>query len=711
MSKRSLLPACALLALGLSMAAVAATAYAAPLPASTSSPGSWPSLEAQLARDHVPAGSALEKLIASNQDFQLLRPEEAADKIAVPLWLRVLWRKRHPEGNYTAADGTGGYPLVLHETHEWMVHHPDLQAVIESAGPAEKAKKPSAPGVGVGGDLNISGTQPFPRSESDIRINYWDPSRIVAASNNIIGGSGLAIYYSHDGGATWGRTALPVTFGQDKFHSDPAVDWTSDGTVWATTIGVTGDSTDLTLHLRSFKSVDNGATWAADATVSGDSQDAADKNMMWVDHSGTSPHKDNIYVIWHNFGAVYVSHHSPGGGWSDPLQISRGETVGTGIGGDIKTDAAGNVYAYWPDTGSRKIYFSRSADGGQSFSKPVAIGSTYQSFQTFIPAQNERGVLTYVSSGTYVSGKSTLLFAVWTDLYGGTNCRTPSDDPQGNVNSTCKTRIWFTRSTNTGKTWTKPRMLNNQTSRNDQFAPWLAVDPTSGATGVIYYDTVGQTRTAVNVFYLGSTNGGATFLAPVRISTAPSDQADPDDGNQFGDYNSLSAFGGSFFPSWTDRRGNVEEEIWTAPLTFPKTAVACRTVNLFAESVGNGVASVVVPQGATETQLSLWHRRNFVSGLNGGSLQVAVDGGPAAPLPAAAILSGAPLGSSSGAASKALDLSPVNTLINLDAACRAATGGDCGGHSLRLSFSAGADASATGDAWFLDDAAVTSCAP
>src|SRR5688572_31946647 len=45
-----------------------------------------------------------------------------------------------------------------------------------------------------------------------------------------------------------------------------------------------------------------------------------------------------------------------------------------------------------------------------------------------------------------------------------------------------------------------------------------------------------------------------------------------DSGNQFGDYNSLSAHANKFFPSWTDRRNNAKEEIWTAPINATSTA-------------------------------------------------------------------------------------------------------------------------------------------
>jgi hypothetical protein len=72
--------------------------------------------------------------------------------------------------------------------------------------------------------------------------------------------------YSIDSGATWGQTTLPLATG-DAFHSDPTVDWTSNGTAWSTTIGI--NSTGTTLKIRAYLSTDGGATWALDNTFSG----------------------------------------------------------------------------------------------------------------------------------------------------------------------------------------------------------------------------------------------------------------------------------------------------------------------------------------------------------------------------------------------------------------------------------------------------------
>ena len=534
----------------------------------------WPSLDEQLSRDRVPAGSALAKLIAQNQDLQLLRSDEANDKVGVPPWLRVLWRKSHPEGDYSAANPTGGYPLAIKDVYEWMVHHPDLRPGEPAPeGAAEPAKDASS-----GADIRISGDEFDPRAESDLRVNFWDPSRIIASSNNLSSAGLMAIHYSGDGGETWAQSSLPAV-AEDTFQSDPAVDWTSDGTAWAAAIGVVLGGDDLVLRLRTFRSSNGGASWQADDTASGE-QTGADRQMIWTDHSETSPFKDNVYVIWHNGALIYVNHRAgAGGAWGEPVRVSGGETV-YGIGSDIKTNGAGTVFTFWPDPALRKIFFSRSTNGGASFSKPIKIASTFDAFIMPIPAQVRRGAPLYVSSAAFQSGKKNLVYAVWTDLTGARGCTSASFEPYGNVESPCKTRIWFTRSTDGGVRWAKPRMLNNQASKNDQFMPALAVDDTTGGLHLIYFDTIGETRTTVNVWYQSSFDDGLHWSAPLRITSEPSDGAASLNGFQFGDYNSLSGINGTFFPSWTDRRGDkVREEIWTAKIVSTKSA-ACRATEL-----------------------------------------------------------------------------------------------------------------------------------
>ncbi len=529
----------------------------------------WPTLSQQLQAGAVEPRSALAALIAANQDFSLLLPEETKDKIRIPLWLRVLWRRAHPEMVYSASDPTGGYPLVLKEAHEWMLTHQDLVP-----GPAEKDAAPE-PGAkaAVNGEQRISGFQAAARSESDIRVNYWDPMKIVAASNNISNGGSQAQFYSLDGGATWGQTTLPLITG-DAFHSDPTVDWTSDGTAWSTTIGINSSATSL--RMRAYKSTDNGVTWTFDATFSG-SQTSADKQIMWVDHSATSPYKDNIYVIWHNGAPAFINRRTgPAGSWQTPVQVSGAESTGTAIGADVKTNASGDVFGFWPATGNRKVFVVKSTNGGVSYGVPVHIATTFGSFSLGVPSFNGRRPLMYVSAGAYRTAFKDLVYATWTDLTGASGCNSAANEPGSNVASTCRTRIWFSRSTNGGATWSPPTMINNQESLNDQFNQWMVVDETTGAMGIVYYDTVGDPgRKKADVWYQSSYDDGVTWLPAVKLTSASTDEtaAGADSGNQFGDYNGLSGIAGQFFPSWTDRRNNLREEIWTAKVTDTICAV------------------------------------------------------------------------------------------------------------------------------------------
>lgn len=89
----------------------------------------WPSLEEQLEASRVIPGSALERLIRENQDFDLLTPEEAPDdKLRLPLWIRVYWHKQHPEIKPAPGDPTRGYPLALRDIYIWMLEHQDLKS-------------------------------------------------------------------------------------------------------------------------------------------------------------------------------------------------------------------------------------------------------------------------------------------------------------------------------------------------------------------------------------------------------------------------------------------------------------------------------------------------------------------------------------------------------------------------------------------------------
>ena len=417
-------------------------------------------------------------------------------------------------------------------------------------------------------DLRLSGAQTSAQTESDVRFNYGNPSQIAGASNNA-GGSSLTVFWSSDSGATWSQTNLPTVTGSgDAFQSDPTMDWTSDGTAWSIAVGVNAAVTNL--QIRAFKSTDGGASWTFDATISG-AQTATDKPNLWVDHSASSPHRDNIYALWWDSGPTYVARRTgPSGSWQAPQQVSGTETSGGSDGGDIKTNTFGDVFAFWPSEGTQELYVAKSTNGGVNFGTPVKIAATFGSFKNWPPAQDSRGCLLYITAAAYRTATRDEVYACWADLDGGSGCNSPSDEPGSDVTSACKIRIWFARSTDGGATWGAPVKINDQTSKNDQFFPRLALDETTGDLMVVYYDTVNDPgRLQTDVWMQTSSDGGVTWRPAVQVTSAESNEttagANP---NQYGDYIGLTGYAGAYFACWTDSRNGVEE-IWGAPLIQP----------------------------------------------------------------------------------------------------------------------------------------------
>ena len=85
-----------------------------------------PALNAQIKDANASKGSRLERLIRENQEFELLAPDEFEDKFSYPLWLRVWWRKQHPEVQLPAENPGGAYPEVLSQLSKRIKANPEL---------------------------------------------------------------------------------------------------------------------------------------------------------------------------------------------------------------------------------------------------------------------------------------------------------------------------------------------------------------------------------------------------------------------------------------------------------------------------------------------------------------------------------------------------------------------------------------------------------
>ena len=114
-------------------------------------------------------------------------------------------------------------------------------------------------------------------------------------------------------------------------------------------------------------------------------------------------------------------------------------------------------------------------------------------------------------------------------------------------------------------------------------------------------------------------NGGANFLAPVRVSDGVSDEdrADPDN-NDYGDYTGIAAFGGSAFAVWGDNSnstgdnpgGNATFDVYVDRVILTSTGGQIVTA-----TGGGGVDTYVVQLDASGTFLQVWENDPTLAGL------------------------------------------------------------------------------------------------
>ena len=84
-----------------------------------------PTVNDQVKQSGASAQSELAKMIRANQDFELLQDEEFEDEFPIPPWLRVAWRKQHPEVQLPAKHPGAVYPEVLSQVYKRMKANPN----------------------------------------------------------------------------------------------------------------------------------------------------------------------------------------------------------------------------------------------------------------------------------------------------------------------------------------------------------------------------------------------------------------------------------------------------------------------------------------------------------------------------------------------------------------------------------------------------------
>jgi PKD repeat protein len=388
----------------------------------------------------------------------------------------------------------------------------------------------------------VSGSQ----AEVGVAINPTNPANMIIAPVDLSSGAPQThtVWVSQDAGATWSAVSIPLPPNAVS-GADPSVVFNNQGNAVFAHLAAPSSSPSGPFFVSTAVSTDGGKTWLA-AAVDGPTGVADDRPFLAVGPSG--------YVLtWTKSGSVQASSSSDGLIWSPSV------TVGTGkknVDAHAAVSPSGAVYLVWENdatSGKGLLEFSLSTDTGKTWSTQKAIYTSNINTLAgyFIPAQPDRGISMGLSDAVDMSqGTFRGRFYVAFD-----DAPTSHDD----------TNIYVMYSDDGGKTFGGPVEVNDDGGTNSQFFPALAVDPTTGAVGVSWYDArndIGQgggldpdlvPNSDVQVFGAISITGGSTFSKNFLLSS-PTFASNAHDAGPFnlGDYTGSAFFGASYYAAWAD---------------------------------------------------------------------------------------------------------------------------------------------------------------
>jgi hypothetical protein len=312
-------------------------------------------------------------------------------------------------------------------------------------------------------------------------------------------------------------------------------------TVWSDQTTACG-SASCTISIFFSRSTDGGATFSAPLNISND-QGTSTVPQIALDPRG------NINVIWSDnspgYPAVFFSRSVDGGHtFSTPTNISApsGGFLNQ-LRPRIAVDSSGNISVGWWQNGGN-IMFTHSSDGGANFSAPVSLGTGAAAGPSVVV--DSAGSVNVLWEAA-VSGHNPFDVFYTRSTDGGASFSTPVDvttipdgaayeqvavAPDGSVDviwmsdcentyfSTCpaypSSAVFFAQSKDNGATFSAPANLSN-TPTGTSIGNVRMVVTSSGNVDIVWSAVnTGQ----ISTFFRGSTDGGVSFSAPTQIANA-----------------------------------------------------------------------------------------------------------------------------------------------------------------------------------------------
>ena len=439
--------------------------------------------------------------------------------------------------------------------------------------------KPAAPPnvlVSNGSDCNAA--DDVCGSESMVAASTADKGQTVVVNFNANYNNGLysGTSYSTNGGKTFTEIQPgPFNSGHGTNYGDPLVVYNSKlGEFFAGDL-VTGCGS-FGIGLWTSK---NGKTWTTGGCPHNGSDD--DRPSMWADNEPSSATYGRMFVSWNDYatscgagGCLFVTYSDDGTTWSTPLQLNTStfyrdvQITGAPRGAKLVGKSSAVFLASMDEGGggnnTRQNLMFYSTNGGKKWTQ-VLIG------QRFNPPGN-------VNCGYFQA-----VAPIWRHMGWGEPAVGPDGvihyDYAGAGTNGDVGDIFYVRSTNNGKTWSKPVKLNTDTDNqfHTQWMPSLSATSDGNVTAS-WYDRRKAKSTCnaagdpgCNYERVGrqSTTNGASWNSEVTISTSIIPQPLQEDGEvqgcYAGDYDydvALNAAdagnsAGTAYVTWTDGRHKV----------------------------------------------------------------------------------------------------------------------------------------------------------
>lgn len=290
----------------------------------------------------------------------------------------------------------------------------------------------------------------------------------VVWQSSVSGVSTILMAKSLDGGTTFEKPVLLSD--ESKLSAFPQIT-TAGNNVYSSWVEKSGDNSTNVVFA---KSQDKGNSFGTPVYITHGTQNSGIPKMFADDKQ--------VYLVWedNNKGdfEVFLSKSSNYGVSFDPpvdVSTSAGQSGSPEI-----VVYQGTVYAVWMDntSGNYDIFFTKSSDGGKTFSKPVDVSN--------LKADSGYPQLAVWKNNVYVT---------WTQTMTGINYD-----------------VFFAKSSNNGDSFGKPINLSN----NHGPSGW----PKIASDGNVYVSWVDSTPGKFDVFITKSTDGGSTFENYTNLSNS-----------------------------------------------------------------------------------------------------------------------------------------------------------------------------------------------